>query len=198
MALLLYHFFCLMPGIIYGMPMWRAGLKRPTLIECGLLGIASVTFCGAALLLYNYMGDYLLSSQNTHKLLVQVGYNTTIFVPLSLYFIVGNSTMEELFWRGVVMTRLEELRPRSRHFGIVYSSVAYALFHYPIMRLVLYPGWAEFGTLMLVGHGAILAMIYKRTKSIVLPILVHALLADLTAIVLIFALFRRLGLQSPM
>lgn len=193
-ALALYHLCCLVPVIVWGRALWRGTLKMPSGKQLGLLVVASVLFSAGAIVLYKVLGDMMLNSQNTFDLLVRLGYNTSIFLPLSIYFIVVNSALEEFFWRGVVLNKLDQIRAPFKHFGLIWSSIAYAGFHYSIMRLVLYPGWAEVGTILLAVYGALLAVIYRRSGSIIWTSLCHALLTDTAAIVLIVTLFHRLRL----
>ncbi|MBZ0187169.1 MAG: CPBP family intramembrane metalloprotease, partial [Candidatus Obscuribacterales bacterium] len=124
-------------------------------------------------------------------LLKELGFSKQLFWPLSIYLIVVNPLLEELFWRGVVLNELDDLKLPVKHFGIIWSSLTYALFHYLIFRLVLFPGFAELGIVMLALFGALLAVVYRKTGSIVTTALTHGLLTDLAAIVLILNLFRR-------
>ena len=71
----------------------------------------------------------------------------------------------------------------------------YAAFHYSILQMVLYPVWAEIGAVLLALYGAGLAVLLRATKSIVLVSLTHAFLTDLAAIILIIALYQRMGLS---
>jgi membrane protease YdiL (CAAX protease family) len=88
------------------------------------------------------------------------------------------------------------LLPDHKQLALVWSSTTYGLYHYSILRLVLFPGWAELGVAMLAGFGAFLVYIYKRSGSIILASLYHAMLTDLAAICLIVALFWKLEMMS--
>lgn len=187
----LYHCICIVPAIIWGRKHWQPGFTLPSATVCLRLAGASVLFSAAALVLYETAGSLMLSNDNVVALLKQVGYSKSIFLPLSLYAIIVNPIVEELFWRGVVLNVLDKENLRWKHFGIVYSSLAYAAFHYTIFRLVMFPGWAEAGTLLLAVYGAFLAVLYRRTGSIVTTSIAHGLLTDLAAIVLILDLFSR-------
>ncbi len=63
------------------------------------------------------------------------------------------------------------------------------------LQMVLYPAWAEIGAVLLAIYGAGLAVLLRATKSIVLVGLTHACLTDLAAIILIIALYQRMGLS---
>jgi CAAX amino terminal protease family. len=189
----LYHLFCLIPTIVWGRKYFLKDLHVPKLWQIGALLLASVLFSTCAFFVYKFLGDIILSSEGTMKLLIVLGYTKEIFWPLSVYFIVVNSVLEELFWRGVVFNRIDELFHGKKYYGILWSSIAYGAFHYPILQLVVYPGWAEIGALLLAIYGALLAVLYRMTKNIVMPCAAHAVLTDTAAIVLLVALFQRLG-----
>jgi membrane protease YdiL (CAAX protease family) len=67
----------------------------------------------------------------------------------------------------------------------------YAAFHYWICRLVVFSGWAEIGTIMLAFYGAMLALIYRRTGSIITTSIAHGLLTDMAAVMLLLDFLRR-------
>ncbi len=143
-----------------------------------------------AVLLYEILGKKMLSNDDVLALLKRIGYAKTLFIPISIYTVVVNPVVEELFWRGVVYNELDKLNAPFRSFGLVWSSLTYAAFHYTIFRLVLFPVYAEIGTIMLAFYGAILALVYRQTKSIITISLIHGLFTDLAAIVLVIDLLR--------
>lgn len=137
----------------------------------------------------------VLSDTHVFELMKTLGYTREVFTPLCIYIVVVNPVLEELFWRGFVMNKLDELCPDFPHCGLIWSSFAYGAFHYPIMQLVMYPGWAEFGTIMLMIYGAGLGILYRKTKSVIVPAIAHALLTDLSAVLLMLELFKKLNVQ---
>lgn len=179
-----------MPGIFWGFSLWRNDLIMPTLKQWLLLLVSAVIFSGAAVLLYDNLGYIFLDSRRVMSLLNELGFNKQHLIPLSLDLIFVNSALEELFWRGVILNRLDQMHTPFKHFGIISSSVMYAAFHYFILRLVVYPGWAEFGFILLAIYGAFLAIVYRKTGSIVMASLAHGFLTDLAAIVLILDLLQ--------
>ncbi len=195
-SILLLHGLCLIPAIIWGRQLWLNDWKRPTLNQGMLLLGLTVMFCALTVFLYEFFGDHLLNSHNTVELLMRLGYRPSILFTLGIYFVFVNSTLEELFWRGVVFNKLSQLRPDQKSFAWIWTSITYGLYHYSILRLVLFPGWAEFGVLFLAALGALFIYIYRKTGSITLASLYHALLPDLAAICLIVALFYRLQIPS--
>lgn len=194
-SLALYHGLCLLPGIIWGKETFRKHLRIPGYLELLGLVIASALFSFASLFTYQHFGSIVLSDQHVFDLMQTLGYNRDIFTPLCVYIVVVNPALEELFWRGFVMNKLDELCPDFPHCGLIWSSFAYGAFHYPIMQLVMYPGWAEFGTVALMVYGAGLGILYRKTKSVIMPALAHALLTDLSAVLLMLALFQKLNVH---
>jgi uncharacterized protein len=191
-----YHAICLLPAIIWRRSLWRSDLLPPTTRQSGLLVLASVLFCAATLAIYKLFGDFLLDSNNAITVLREQGYRKEIFLGLSTYFILINPFLEELFWRGVVLNELEQLKTPFRYFPLLWSSFSCAVFHYPILRLILHPPGAELGVLCLSAYGAFLALVYRKTGSLLVATLAHACLTDLAAIVLIVALFHRYSLSA--
>jgi uncharacterized protein len=190
-----YHAICLLPAIIMGRQLWRNDLARPTFKQAMLLIFASAAFCLSTLILYEHAGDLLLDSNNAMAVLKEHGYRKEIFLGLSIYFVSINPLLEELFWRGVVLNELDRLKTPFKNFPLLWSSFSSAVFHYPILRLILHPPGAEIGVLGLTVYGAFLALVYRRTGSLVVATLAHACLTDLAAIVLIAALFHRYSLS---
>lgn len=191
----LYHFLCLIPAIVWGRKYFLKDVHMPKLWQIGALALASVLFSTIAFFVYSFLGDMILSSEGTMKLLLVLGYTKEIFWPLSIYFIVVNSALEELFWRGVILNKIDEIFEGKSYYGILWSSLAYGAFHYPILQLVVYPGWAEIGAVLLAVYGALLAVLYRLTRNIVMACVAHAVLTDTAAIVLLVALFARLGVK---
>lgn len=188
-AFALYHYVCLVPALIVGRKLWQAGLKPPSLKVCAAILVLAVLFSGITVLSYELLGHKVLSNQEVIALMNRVGWAKHMLWPLSLYAIVVNPVLEEFYWRGMLLVQLERIKnPPFPHFGIIVSSLFYALFHYFIFRLVLFPVHAEIGSLMLACYGAMLAIIYKRTGSIITTAIAHGLLTDLAAATLIYDL----------
>jgi membrane protease YdiL (CAAX protease family) len=191
-AYVFYHGLCLLPALVWGRHLWMSTCHTPKRKHCLWLLLASVVFSIIALLTYELMGPMLLSDSNVITLLKDLGYSRGIFLALGFYTIVVNPLVEEIFWRGIVLNALDKVRkPPFKHFGIVCSSLAYAAFHYFIFRMVLFPGWAEVATLLLAVYGAGLAILYRKTGSVLTAAVAHGLLTDMAVIVLILDLYRR-------
>lgn len=191
-SILLFHGLVLLPAIVWWSDVWMRGLRLPTKGQTRVLITFCIGFVALALTLYETLGEVFLSTPNVFGLLLHLGHKNSRFIPLGLYFIFINSTLEELFWRGIVLTKLDQYTPRLKYFGILWSSFAYGLYHYSILQMIVYPFWAVFGTFALMANGIVLAVLYRRTHSIVLASLYHALSTDLTAIALVVALFNKM------
>jgi len=187
----IYHGACLLPQIVGKRSRWKATFRKPTAKQLALLIISSVLFSAGAVLLYEIGGKKLLSDTTAINVLKEQGFNKQLFWPLSFYAIVVNPLVEELFWRGVVLNELEKAKLPFKSFPLIWSSFAYALFHYLIFRLVMFPVWAELSTILLALYGAVLATIYRKTGSILTTAIAHGLLTDMAAIVLMLDLFRK-------
>lgn len=191
----MYHGICLIPAIIYYRKTLKHKLVPPRVMQVILILLASCLFSFGALVSYKLLGDMVMSSEHTYELLTKLGHNVQIFWPFSIYFVIVNSGLEEFFWRGIIMTRVDELLPRLKNSGLIVSSIAYGAFHYPILELVVFPQWALLGALLLSVYGALLAVLYRKTGSLVVPWVAHALLTDLSAILLMLKLFEKLKVQ---
>lgn len=190
----LYHGLCLVPAIILGRGLWQGTMVRPAIKHCLILAVVALLFSGCAVLGWELMGSMMLSNAGVNVLLRQQGITGEPFVFFALYAIVVNPLVEELFWRGVVLNQLDRMQTPFRYFGIIWSSIGYALFHYMILRLVLYPGWAELGVILLALYGAGMALLYRKTGSILTTAFAHGILTDLACVVLLIDYFRHFGM----
>jgi membrane protease YdiL (CAAX protease family) len=182
----LYHGVCLTPAIIWGRNLWGPTWNKPSWRELALLISTGTVFCVVTVILYELIGTKCLSNENALNLINRyAASNWYLLVFLSAFIFFVNPFLEEIFWRGVVLNELDTWHTRPKHFGLVWSSCSYALFHYLIFRLVLFPGFAEIGIVMLAFFGASLAILYRKTGSIVTTAIAHGLLTDLAVVALI-------------
>ncbi len=189
-AFALYHFVYLVPAIIIGRTLWRKSLVRPTVKGMLVMSVVAVLYSLVAILGFEIMSTLFLSHKDVVALLNRVGWSHNSFWMLSIYAVIVNPFLEELFWRGVVLNELDRWKLPFKHFGIMWSSFTYALFHYLIFKLVLFPFYAEIGIAMLAIYGAILAVVYRKTGSIITTAFAHGLLADTAAVSLMINLAR--------
>lgn len=186
----LYHGVCLLPAALWGRKLWLRALKAPTWPQWVTLGIAIVIVMPIALLVYARIGADFLSPQDVLKVVTLRGFQAKELLPFGFYFVLVNAILEELFWRGVVLNELRGMDETAWAFGAAWTTLAFAAWHYLVLRLLLRPGWAEATVLGIVAAGVFLAWMYRRTRSIVLPILWHGLVFDLMLIVVFGAVLR--------
>lgn len=190
-AYVLYHGLYLIPAIIWGRALWQPTLILPRARDCLVILVAALLFSSLTICSYEVAGRLVLSDHGVSELLQEQGLSRQNLWMFGLYAILVNPLFEEFYWRGVLLNALDDLKLPLKHFGIVWSSFAYALFHYLILRLVLFPVWAEVGALLLAAYGALLAWIYRRTGSILTTALAHGLLTDLACVALLVDFYRR-------
>lgn len=189
-AFALYHFVYLVPAIILGRKLWRPTFVRPTVKGVAVLSIAAVLYSTVAIVGFEILSTIYLSHKDVVSLLNRIGWSHNSFWLLSIYGVIVNPILEELFWRGVILNELDRWKLPFKNFGIIWSSLTYALFHLLIFRLVLFPYYAEIGIAMLAIFGAVLAIIYRKTGSIVTTAFAHGILADTAAVMLMINLAR--------
>jgi membrane protease YdiL (CAAX protease family) len=112
-------------------------------------------------------------------------------MPLAVYFIIVNAILEELFWRGVILNELDEVTKSWRMFGTAWTATTFAAWHYLVLRALLQPGYAELTVLGVLGMGIFTSWLYRKTQSIIVPILWHALVFDLSIIAIFAAMILR-------
>lgn len=193
-AYALYHGAVLLPAIVLGRSLWQKSFVMPKFMDILILTLAAVLFCGVAVGAYELFGPKVLSNAHVPLLLQELGIHPETYWYFAFYGTVINPLVEEIFWRGMVFNELDKHSKPFKLFGFVWSSCLYALFHFLIFRLVLYPGYAEFGTLMLAGYGASMAMLYRRTGSIVTVAYAHGVLTDLACVAILIDYFRKFGM----
>jgi membrane protease YdiL (CAAX protease family) len=182
----LYHGVCLLPAAILGRRLWLPTVKWPTRNQCLALGLAVVIVLPLAPVVWAWVGTRFISPHGLLSVVTARGFRAAWLLPLGCYFVPVNAALEELFWRGVV---LNELRGTGEAFwtaGAFWTAFAFAGWHYLVLRLLLRPGWAEAAVLLILAAGVFLAWLYRRTHSIIVPILWHSLVFDL-ALIVIFA-----------
>lgn len=184
----LYHGLCLLPAIVFGRNLWRKGFRMPQRGEWIVLVAAAVGLAAAGYLSYKFTGSLIVDKDNVLEVMTSRGYKATWLLPLSVYFIIINATLEELFWRGVILNELKFVDRSWRIFGYAWTAVTFAAWHYLVIRLLVRPVWAELVILSLIIMGLFCSWIYEKSGSILLPILWHAFVFDLVVIVVFAAL----------
>jgi hypothetical protein len=184
----LYHGVCLLPAILMGWKLWRNDVSWPNKKTWLLLVLGIVLVNALAVALYSCLGNVILDKKNVLSQLTNMGYRPDMLVPLGLYMVLVNPTLEELFWRGVVLNLLDKHAANSKHFALIWSSIAFASWHYLVFRVLLRPIWAELSIVVLIFIGVSQVLLYRRTKSIIVPIIWHALALDLAVMIVFISL----------
>ncbi len=188
----LYHYICLIPAILIFYSLWRGDLKLPSRDFCVAFFVLALMFSALTVLAYELLGPLVISDQKTVELMVKMGWSKEWLWILNIYCFTVNPFLEEIYWRGILFKKLEEIEnPPFPFFAIIVSSFLYAFYHYFIFRLILYPVAAELLSLGLFFYGIFLAIVYKRSGSIVNATVAHGLLTDLAVVALIMDLMRK-------
>lgn len=187
-SFLLYHGVCLLPTVMWGWPLWKGGLKLPSKRQAALLSAAMIATSLIAWTTYTFSGSMIIERADVMYVLTERGYLATWLLPLSAYFIVINASLEELFWRGVILNELDFLNRRLRYAGEAWTALSFGAWHWLVLRLLLKPVWAELAVLGVLAVGIICSWVYRKTGSIILAILCHALVFDLALIVVLILL----------
>jgi len=187
----LYHGLCIVPSIIWGWNRWKDSLRLPTPKEWLILVAVSLLFSAVTVGGFELLGSLLLSESETLALMKRVGWYGQLFWPISIYAVVVNPLLEEIFWRGVIFNELDAANIPIKNFAIIWSSITYAAFHWAIFRLVLFPVYAEIGIVGLALYGVLMVLIYRKTGSILITAAAHGLLTDMAALMLMVDLCRR-------
>ncbi len=187
----LYHGGCLLPAAVWGRSLWRGALRWPTRRQWAALAVAVAVVLPITLLVYGKIGRVLLDSPELLRSVVtERGFQTAWLLPFGVYFVAVNATLEELFWRGVVLNELRGTGDTIWTLGAIWTAFTFAAWHYLVLRLLLRPGWAEATVLGVLAAGIFFAWLYRRTHSIIVPILWHGLLFDFALVVIFRAVLR--------
>ena len=130
------------------------------------------------------------SPELLRSVVTERGFRTAWLLPFGVYFVAVNATLEELFWRGVVLNELRGTGDTIWTLGAVWTALTFAAWHYLVLRLLLRPGWAEVTVLGVLAAGIFFAWLYRKTHSIIVPILWHGLLFDFALVVVFRAVLR--------
>jgi membrane protease YdiL (CAAX protease family) len=182
----LYHGVCMLPAVIWGWRLWKPHVFMPSARQWAIAAAVAALSSLIAISAYRMTGDIIVSKQDVLQVLTTRGFEATYLLPLAMYFVFVNATLEELFWRGVVLNELDYVGAKWRRAGYIWTGVAFAAWHWLVLRALLRPGWAEAAVVGVVAMGFLTSWLYRRTQSIVVPIIWHAFVFDL-AIIAMFA-----------
>ncbi len=190
LTFLLYHGVCLLPAVVWGRRLWRGGWRGPTPAQWAALAVGLLLALPLFLECYALIGARLLDAHALLHVVTRRGFRARELLPLGLYFVPVNAVLEELFWRGVVLNELRGLGGPDWTAGAVWTALTFAGWHWLVIRLLLRPGWAEAAVLGILAAGVFFSWLYRRTGSIVVPILWHGLVFDLAIVLVLAAILR--------
>jgi len=150
----------------------------------GLL-FGSVSFISiilAYILLQNYINFDLITEELQAKSKITAGN----FIFIAIYVTLGNSLLEEFFFRGFIFLNLKHLGYRT--FAYMFSALLFALYH-----IAIFQTWFTFSMTLLALLGLfIIALIFNwlntKTNTFINSWIVH-IMADLAIILIGFKLF---------
>ena len=186
----LYHGGCLLPAAIWGYPLWRDAVRWPTPRQWAWLLAGLLVAVPLSLLIYSEMGQSLFDEPGLKTVVTARGFRGAWLLPLMLYFVPVNAILEELFWRGVVLNELRGTGEAAWTLGAFWTALTFAGWHYLVVRLLLRPGWSELTVLGILVAGFFFSWLYRRTQSIVIPILWHGLVFDFSLLLVFRAVMR--------
>ena len=186
----LYHGLCLLPAAGAGRHLWRKALRTPSTRELLTLSIAAALVLPLTVAIFHWIGSVFIDESAALSIVTARGFQARQLVPLGLYFVIVNSILEELFWRGVVLNELDRTPEQVNRAGAGWTAFTFAAWHYLVVRLLVRPGWAELVVVCIVAAGVFFSSIYRRSGSIVLSILWHAIVFDLPLILIFAAVVR--------
>jgi len=159
---------------------------RTVLESCGLRrsnwknGIVWSIILGLAL----SVSQLFISERSDDFLGILYSGKALLFLPIAFFFLILTAGFtEEFFFRGILLTRLDNLLS-SKIWSIAINSILFGLYHFPYAYLS--PNWPTHGNLggalmAALGDGIlggiILGIVYLRTKNnLVASVLVHSLI----------------------
>ncbi len=186
----LYHGVCLLPAAVLGRRLWLPAVKRPTRGQWLALAVAVAAVLPLAPIVWGVLGTRFISPHDLLSVVTARGFRAAWLLPLGFYFVPVNAALEELFWRGVILNELRGTGDTLWTIGAVWTACTFAAWHFLVLNLLLRPGWSEAAVLLILAAGIFLAWLYRRTHSIIVPILWHGLVFDLALIVIFAAVLR--------
>ncbi|MBS1999124.1 MAG: CPBP family intramembrane metalloprotease [Cyanobacteria bacterium SZAS LIN-2] len=186
----LYHACCLLPIIIWRRKSWSQHLIVPPLRQILAIAALGAGFGLFTFTAYHFAGSFILEKQHALTAMEIRGFKPWMLLPLSVYFVTINPVVEELFWRGVVLNDLTEGDHKILTWPYVWTNVSFAAWHLLLVRLFVNP-WLVPGAVMIVASvGFLLSWLYRRTGSVILPMLWHGLVFDLAVVVLLWLIVK--------
>ncbi len=157
----------------------RAGTKAAPSFRLGLaLGLVAFAVIIAA---YLILGRYVDFNSIVQELQTKSRITPANFLLVGLYITLGNSFLEEFFFRGFVFLNL--FKDGHETLAYLYSSVLFGVYHVAIFQTWFSPPLMALALFALISVGIIFDWLDTKTNSFVNSWIVH-ILAD-SAIILI-------------
>ena len=182
----LYHGCCLLPLIIWRRKSWQKHLIPPSVRQIVAIAIVGALFGVFTIVAHNYLGTFIVQRQNALAAMSMRGFQVSWMVPLSIYFFTVNPVIEELFWRGVVLNDLCESNSKMLSAPYIWTNVSFAAWHLLVVRLFVAPILIPLAVVIVASVGFFLSWLYRRTGSVIVPMLWLGLVFDMAVIVLLW------------
>ena len=186
----LYHGCCLLPIIIWRRKGWQPHLIPPTVRQVASIAAVGVGFGLFTFAVYQIAGGFVLERQHALTAMAMRGFQLWMLIPLSVYFVTINPIVEELFWRGVVLNDLTEGDHKLTTPPYMWTNFSFAAWHFLVIRLFVNPWLIPLAVIIVASVGFFLSWLYRRTGSVILPMLWHGLVFDLAVIVLLWLIVK--------
>ncbi|MGP4109190.1 CPBP family intramembrane glutamic endopeptidase [Virgibacillus sp. L01] len=150
-------------------------------ISAGLGIGAFLILFGAYLVLKEHI-DFTQISEN----LAQKNITGDTFLFISIYIIVGNSFLEEIFFRGFIFKNLQQ---KHRLFAYIYSSFLFAIYHTAIFLTWFNIGLFLLALFGLFSVGLVFNWLNENSSNIYNSWLVHIIADSAIIIIALIAIF---------
>ncbi len=188
LAFVFYHLVCGAGGWLLRSPGLPAPVRLYPFRRRALLSIV-VGSNAVTLALFLWVGATLLDRPHVLGLLSQRGLPPSVYPFLFPYFALVNPLAEEYFWRGGVYATLRHLWKGWTTPALV-ASVLFGAWHWLVIRLFVAPLVAVGATLLIMGIGFLLTLVYERTRRLAYPVALHALAGDAPLLLLLLLVGR--------
>jgi len=149
------------------------------------MGAVAVLSMGAMLLGWAILSRLMIDWSHLPAQLAAVHCSVDFwFWIFVIYFVVVNPIAEEYFWRGIVYNTLKNLW--GTPLAVAVSCILFGGWHWVIIQHFFAPLWHIPLTLMIMVGGMIFTWAYEHTNSLIEPILIHSLGADLPIMVILW------------
>jgi membrane protease YdiL (CAAX protease family) len=176
---------CLLPVLLFRQkPVRFLPLRVEYWPLAGLVVLMSFVLLGIF-----YMARFGIEPANFHSLAARIHLELSRqAIKYGVYFIVMNPLLEEVFWRGFIYEEWKRwLSPTQ---AALVSSFFFGAWHWMIVQMFCPAPWAVFLTLIIMAGGYIMARLYEETGSLVAPVLLHSLGADIPLLYIVLMLLK--------